>query len=243
MEFVRVWNRWLSSLQRTPDLHYTLGLVEMACYRRKGEDGGFLVVPQVVARTNEVTRAIVHVDLRGRDAGDVDVVVEVPNPDPDPVLKPTPISEEEFYALLKKTSSPDAAQRLKEFVQGLLETHEESLEATFTPQSLRILVYPSGRDDSRFGILTVGTSGRIRTTKGWLDFLAENRPTSVLSSFLDGLASIDSRLRPLKKPDGPSRWQNQRGRPPLLQLLRNSMLSPRWSPRACEPLGPDHPSE
>ena len=107
-----------------------------------------------------------------------------------------------FYALLKKTSSPDAAQRLKEFVQGLLETHEESLEATFTPQSLRIQVYPSGRDDSRFVILTVGTSGRIRTTKGWLDFLAENRPTSVLSSFLDGLASIDSRLRPLKKPDG-----------------------------------------
>ena len=54
-------------LQRTPTLQYTLGLVELACYRRRGQHDGLLVVPQIIARTTEITRAVVHIDLQGRD--------------------------------------------------------------------------------------------------------------------------------------------------------------------------------
>ena len=65
-------------LQRTPLLQYTLGLVEMSCYRHRDQDGDVLVIPQIIARTAEVTRAVVHIDLQGRDGADVNVTADVP---------------------------------------------------------------------------------------------------------------------------------------------------------------------
>ena len=184
-------------LQRTPLLQYTLGLVEMSCYRHRDQDGGVLVIPQIIARTAEVTRAVVHIDLQGGDAGGVTVTGEGP-PQPRSVNH---LSEQEFYALLGDSASPDAARRCQAFVEHLVTEHE-ALEVTYTPLKLLIRVQPPGRDDRKFVVLAIGTNGRIRTTKWWLDFLAENHPTAVLDSFLDGLSSIDARMRPLKKPNG-----------------------------------------
>ena len=153
--------------------------------------------PQVIARTAEVTRAVVRIDPRVRNEAGVNLTVTVPTPDD----QPPPPSEEEFYTLLKKSSSQDAARQLQTFVEHLLTEHE-SLEIIFTPNQLRMKVQPRGPDDSQFVILAVGINGRIRTTKQWLDFLAEHSPESVFNSFLDGLKAIDPRLRPLTKPNG-----------------------------------------
>ena len=187
-------------LQRTPLLQYTLGLIEMSCYRHRDPDGGVLVIPQVIARTAEVTRAVVHIDLQGGDAGEVTVTAEVP-PGPTQARPANHLSEQEFYALLVDASSPDAARRWQACVERLVTEHE-ALEVTCTPRRLRIKVQPPGRDDNQFIVLEAGTNGRIRTTKGWLDFLADNLPTRVLESFLDGLSSIDARMRPQKTSTG-----------------------------------------
>ncbi len=83
-------------LQRTPLLQYTLGLVEMSCYRHRDEDGGLLVISQVIARTAEVTRAVVHIDLQGGDAGGIKVTAEVPNDrQPARAARPDRLSEED----------------------------------------------------------------------------------------------------------------------------------------------------
>ena len=185
-------------LQRTPLLQYTLGLVEMSCYRHRDPAGGVLVIPQVIARTAEVTRAVVHIDLHGGDKGDVTVTAEVPDDSQPARAHPAHhLSEAEFYELLGDTTSPNAVRRFQAFVEGLVTAHE-TLEVTCTPRQLQIRVQPPGRDDSQFTVLSVATSGHVRTRKGWIDFLAENHPTA-LESFLDGLSSIDPRLRPLKK--------------------------------------------
>ena len=189
-------------LQRTPLLQYTLGLVEMSCYRHRDQDGGVLVIPQIIARTAEVTRAVVHIDLQGRDGADVNVTADVPaDGQPARSHPANRLSEQEFYALLGDSASPDAARRCQAFVEHLVTEHE-ALEVTYTPLKLLIRVQPPGRDDRQFVVLAIDTNGRIRTTKWWLDFLAENHPTAVLDSFLDGLSSIDARMRPLKKSNG-----------------------------------------
>ena len=187
-------------LQRTPLLQYTLGLVEMSCYRHRDQDGGVLVIPQIIARTAEVTRAVVHIDLQGGDAGGVTVTGK--GPDGSTQARPVNhLSEQEFYVLLVDASSPDAARRWQACVERLVTEHE-ALEVTCTPRRLRIKVQPPGHDDHQFCVLEAGTNGRIRTTKGWLDFLAANLPTRVLESFLDGLSSIDARMRPQKTSTG-----------------------------------------
>ena len=190
--------RMTEFLQRTPLLQYTLGLVEMSCYRHRDPAGGVLVIPQVIARTAEVTRAVVHIDLHGGDKGDVTVTAEVLDDSQPARAHPAHhLSEAEFYELLGDATSPNAVRRFQTFVEGLVTAHE-TLEVTCTPRQLQIRVQPPGRDDSQFTVLSVATTGHVRTRKGWIDFLAENHPTA-LESFLDGLSSIDPRLRPLKK--------------------------------------------
>lgn len=47
-------------LQRFAQLQFTLGLVDLAVYQRS--DGSRLVVPRVVSRTREVTRAVIRIE-------------------------------------------------------------------------------------------------------------------------------------------------------------------------------------
>ena len=105
------------------------------------------------------------------------------------------LSEEKFYELLGDATGSDTAQRYQAFVKGLVTTHE-TLAVTCTPNRLQIRVQPPER--GLFTALSVTTTGHVRTSKGWVDFLKENHPTA-LDPFLDGLSSIDPRLRPLKK--------------------------------------------
>ena len=89
-------------LHRQPQLGFTLRLVEMAIYRLNGEGkDSILVVPHIVARTQEVLRAIVEV------RGDR-VVVETP---PEPKRTATgrsTMTDELFFTELSKEVTPDA---------------------------------------------------------------------------------------------------------------------------------------
>ncbi len=185
-------------LQRTPTLQYTLGLVELACYRRRGRNEGLLVVPQILTRTTEITRAVVHLQDRDERSVKVTAPPETPLPGKGRVNR---LSEEEFYAQLGVSSSSDAAQRLRVFVENLMARHE-LIEVAFTPRRLQMRVQPPDYDGPRLVVLSVSTEGRIRTSKWWLDYLAENTPDGTLESFIHGLVAVDERLRPLKKPDG-----------------------------------------
>ena len=183
-------------LQRTPTLQYTLGLVELACYRRRGRNEGLLVVPQILTRTTEITRAVVHIE--DKRAVTVSVPAETPSPGKGRVNR---FSEEEFYAKLGASSSSDAAQRLRAFVEDLTARHE-SIDVTFTPKWLQMRVQPPDYEGPQLVVLAVSTEGRIRTRKWWLDYLAENAPDGTLESFIHGLGAVDERMRPLKTSDG-----------------------------------------
>ena len=189
-------------LQRTPTLQYTLGLVELACYRRRGQHDSLLVVPQIIARTTEITRAVVHIDLQGRDEHSVKVTAVVP-PDTPPTgtSRVNRLSEEEFYSQLGVSSSSDAAQRLRAFVEDLMARHE-SIEVTFTPRWLQMRVQPLDYEGPQLVVLAVSTEGRIRTRKWWVDYLVEHAPEGTLELFIQGLGAVDERIRPLQKSDG-----------------------------------------
>ena len=137
------------------------------------------------------------------------------------------LSEEKFYELLGDSTGSDTAQRYQAFVKGLVTTHE-TLAVTCTSKRLQIRVQPPER--GLFTALSVTTTGHVRTSKGWVDFLKENHPTA-LDPFLDGLSSIDPRLRPLKKRG--SFGCRRRNRPPVTspRSSQSSMNSPRSSLR------------
>ena len=55
-------------LNQTPQLQFTLGLVEMGFYslNDKAQPADFFVQPRIVARTREVTRAVVEIKTTAR---------------------------------------------------------------------------------------------------------------------------------------------------------------------------------
>src|SRR4030095_4230167 len=61
-------------LSRTPQLFFTLALVELQVYKLNQNDNSLIIIPQVVTRTKEITRAVIRIE--GDHAADVKVNIE-----------------------------------------------------------------------------------------------------------------------------------------------------------------------
>lgn len=108
-------------LQQTPQLHFTLALVELQIYKiDDGEKSSHLVIPQVVARTREITRAVVRVEGTAIESVKVEVATEITTPGKSE--ERTTITEDDFYIVLNKRVNPedvDCAHKIIEDAQGL----------------------------------------------------------------------------------------------------------------------------
>ena len=68
-------------LQQTPQLHFTLALVELQVYELNEENKPLLVIPQIIARTKEITRAVVRVEAKEIQSIRVEVDTEIGAPE------------------------------------------------------------------------------------------------------------------------------------------------------------------
>jgi len=94
------------TVSSAPHLGLHLALVEVGLYRVESEAGvgDLVVIPEVVTRTREVTRAVVEVRV---NEGPVDVAVSVPKePSPGQVGKRVPLTEADYFDRLKQASGP-----------------------------------------------------------------------------------------------------------------------------------------
>jgi hypothetical protein len=98
-------------LARTPQLAFTLALVEVAVFHPVGREEPLFVQPRVVARTREVVRAIVEIRT-AVSPGDVAVSL----PSESAVARASTITEQEYEGRLRKAAGPEAVA----FVQSLL---------------------------------------------------------------------------------------------------------------------------
>ncbi len=143
-------------LQQTPQLHFTLALVELQVYEL-GEEGEkqLLVMPQVVARTREITRAVVRVEGQNIESVKVEVETEITTPGT-PTTRFT-LSEEDFFNTLRQhvdSEDVEFAHRIIEDVQGL-GCIIEWMQASFTVK----LLDPGG-SGQKLSLLVVYKNGR-----------------------------------------------------------------------------------
>ena len=108
--------RMADFLNQTPRLQFTLGLVEMGLYALddKAQPSNFFVQPRIVARTREVTRAVVEIKTTVQPDA---IHVSVP---PTPTKAPgerRPITERVFLDQLSESSSPEVVK----FAERMLE--------------------------------------------------------------------------------------------------------------------------
>ena len=156
--------RMAAYLQRTPSLQFTLALVEMATYRLDAErDEPLLVQPRVVARTQEVIRAVVRIE--GEAPAGTKIGVEVPSEGDDGGGRRTTITEEEFYEQLKRGpyGGSEAAAFAQELIRELGDT-QITIDWRRGGPALKY-ISEAGKPFS-FGALQ--RSGEV-----WLDWLAD----------------------------------------------------------------------
>lgn len=98
-------------LQQTPYLGYSLALVELAVYRESPERKElFYIQPKILARTREITRAIVELKIPATYS---DVTVTLPAETPEKPSSRRRITQEEFFEELQKTSGDKSVQFAK----------------------------------------------------------------------------------------------------------------------------------
>lgn len=61
-------------LSKSPQLYFTLALVELQVYHLNKDENSLIVIPQIITRTKEITRAIVK--ITGASSSDVSVDIE-----------------------------------------------------------------------------------------------------------------------------------------------------------------------
>jgi hypothetical protein len=128
-------------LAQTPQLQFTLALVELQIYELdSNQDQSLLIIPQVVTRTREITRAIVKVEAKEVESITIDVVE-----------KDSSDSEEIFFNALSKSVSAELVMFARSIIKDIenlgciIEWHSASY--------VMKLPAPSGR---RFNLSIIG---------------------------------------------------------------------------------------
>ena len=189
-------------LQQTPNLQFTLGLVEMACYRvkREGKATSLLMVPRVVAKTAEITRAIVQIKMSKEASSEVEAFTTIPASPPEG--GGTPLSEEEFFDLLGKAVGSENAAKTRSFLDGLIERHDP-LQKHFTPKRLFLKAELPNSDSAPQAVIAFDSNGRVRALPRLAKPLAkEGFPAVILEEFFQNLANVNPKASPTKNPDG-----------------------------------------
>ena len=105
-------------LQQTPQMLFTLALVELQVYELGTEgDKPLLVIPQVVARTREITRAVVRVEGKAIEAIKIEVGTEITTPGGP--TKRTTISEEDFFKILRDRVDAEDVKFAEQIIQDV----------------------------------------------------------------------------------------------------------------------------
>ncbi|MCJ7575898.1 MAG: hypothetical protein MUO80_04355 [Dehalococcoidia bacterium] len=153
-------------LQQTPQLHFTLALVELQIYELDdGGKGSQLIIPQVVARTREITRAVVRVEGKG-------IIVENGTPPVKDKLKDklTSLSEDDFNNILKPLVSNEDyefAIQLREDMKGLGNI------IAYRQISFVVILPDPGGSGEKLKLLKVATNGHVEPTGDLSDKLRD----------------------------------------------------------------------
>jgi len=173
-----------SFLQQTPQLGYKLALVEIGIYREQpGKDDLLFVQPRLLARTQEIIRAVVEIKVPIQ-LGDVEVTLP-PEPKPEKAGR-HPITEEEFFEALNKAASPEAV----EFARWVLDNSEDhGLEVDWR-DSGPVLKYRDPALGTFFNFGQLRRNGMIAIDYLYWRFKELGLPLEICRDFLEEVARL-----------------------------------------------------
>lgn len=185
-------------LNRSAQLQFTLGLVELQIYRvmEGGNKDALLVIPQVVMRTREISRAVVTIDEAAMGKVKVDInVAEEPAKQ-----KRISITEEEYFDKLERAAGNEVVTFAKQLIADM-----EELGCLIDWKTASFVVkYPDpAGSGTNFTIFVSQKNGNIYVY--WLSgqFKAMEMDPAIAQGFVNNLAKL---LKKKINPKVPDAW-------------------------------------
>ena len=173
-------------LNQTPQLQFTLGLVEMGLYAvdPKAEPPEFYVQPRIVARTREVTRAVVEIKTTVQPD---EVLVSVPPAATDTQSGRAKITKSDFIEQLSRSSSP----KVVKFAEWVIE-HAQAHGLTITwGDDGPLLKYEDAETGHSFTFGQLSRSGTLASTHRLFGgFRKHGLDRSICRRYLDQVAAL-----------------------------------------------------
>jgi hypothetical protein len=212
----------VSFLQQTPQLGFNLALVEIGLFREHPENDELLFVqPRILARTREITRAIVEIKVPLKLS---DIEITLPFETEQKKSKRIRITEEEFFNQLKNSSGAEGV----EFARWVLDNAEDHNLQIDWGESGPMVKYADPSTGKLFTFIQVRSDGRFVINRLSERFEELGLPLEICRDYIDEVVQWvpgASRRRFTTKTgkweieqivygDNPSRWDY----PPIAKL-------------------------
>ncbi len=149
----------LESLHTHPQKLFTFGLVELQVYDYPAAPGYRLVVPQIVAHSTEIVRAVVRVETTGQ--AQVNVNMETESEKTDLPRKRRTLTEDEFFS--KLPDEDDVRDAVGLILEGAV---ERGAMLQFRKGSVSVRLADPKGSKQRFTLFVVMVTGQVYTA--WL---------------------------------------------------------------------------
>ena len=152
-------------LHNSPDLRFTLALVELQIYRFDDADQ-YLVMPMIVGRTIEITRAVVRIETTKESEVNVTFESVGESNDSDSQKKRRKLSQEDFFAELVDSGVSEDGQAVARRLHDDIEA-DDRFVIDFGSASYSIKLRDSVARKLLYTVLVVERTGKVYVY--WLD--------------------------------------------------------------------------
>lgn len=180
----------VASLHQHPQELFTFGLVELQVFTDKNLPGKYLIVPQIIANSTEIVRAVVRVQTTGQAS--VSVEIEEQEPERATGSSRRTLSEDEFFSEIKDTETKAVFRQLIDFSIGL------GALPSWRSSSVSIRLPDPAGSRTQFTLYVLTTSGELYT--GWMlqQLKSTKRPPAIAIDYITQICSVFSSLSPKK---------------------------------------------
>lgn len=177
-------------LSQNPQLYFTLALVELQVYRVNREDNSFVVIPQLVTRTKEITRAIVRIEGPAIPGLQVNIETELDDRSGDQQSRAAArltITAQDFFEQLEKNTSKDIVAFTNHLIQ---DCQEMGLVMEWNVSSLGVKLPEPKGSGTRISIFTIDKYGFIYLGYSKGQFQKLNIPIALSYRFAADTAAL-----------------------------------------------------
>jgi hypothetical protein len=187
-------------INSAPQLQFTLALVELEIYKMDNcEPGALLVIPHVVTRTREITRAVVKIE--GASIQHVSIDIDAKPDDETRTQTRSTLTEQDYFEILSEHVGNDEI----EFARQIMKDMEELGCNIVWWRSAYVVKLPDPAGSSRSYTMFVVTK-RGYVYPGWLDQQsnATGIPVEIGREYVRMGSDLFKNCKP--KPNAPDSW-------------------------------------